>query len=465
MVEAWTGTILDVDEPSNTDLGYHGGNEIDRLNKLLNGVNLTTEEGADVTINTNWYFYDNKLRINDGEGHSIIFQLPPDMETDKTLVLPYANATLATSISATPNDFGENMQQFRSNFIKIKDADNSHGITLKTSGLSADWPLLFPTPGHVTDEEVIYSRKAQTLYDKTLSNPTLAAMNFFIDSNVLKHSTTNANGDLLFYKSSVTKYDRLPRGTAGQFLRTSLDGTFIEWASIAGGGAGDITGAANVGSGSIGVFRDEVSGILNFKRLLAGSGITLTNNANDISIAAVGGGSGNSATIFKNTTMASVANTTTETNILNTTLTAGLMGTNGAIHIVLSGWYKNDSGGSDSMDMRLKLGGTIIWQDESVAFSDASIIRPFHMEFWIKNMNSASSQHGAGWYMIGHANNADVGISDFALVTDMPHGALTTINSAINTASSQSLQLSVVHGDADPELSLNAETLLVELIT
>lgn len=52
MVELWTGTILDVDEPSDIGLGLHGGNEIDRINKLLKGVNLTTEETTDVTINT-----------------------------------------------------------------------------------------------------------------------------------------------------------------------------------------------------------------------------------------------------------------------------------------------------------------------------------------------------------------------------------------------------------------------------
>src|SRR5687768_14629854 len=191
MVEAWTGVILDVDEPSNTDLGYHGGNEIDRINKLLKGIDLGLEEGADVTINTNWYFYNNKLKINDGAGHSITIQLPAGLSSDKTLILPNANATLATSISNAPNNFGENLQEFVSNFIKLLDPDQSHGINLKVAGMTENRPLLFPVPGHATDEEVIYSRKSgQVLYDKVFSNPSFSAMNIFIDSNTIKHSTT-----------------------------------------------------------------------------------------------------------------------------------------------------------------------------------------------------------------------------------------------------------------------------------
>jgi hypothetical protein len=63
-----------------------------------------------------------------------------------------------------------------------------------------------------------------------------------------------------------------------------------------GGGTGDITGAANVGSGAGLVFRDEVAGVLNFKRFIAGTNITITNGADDITIAASGGGAGEANT-------------------------------------------------------------------------------------------------------------------------------------------------------------------------
>lgn len=65
-------------------------------------------------------------------------------------------------------------------------------------------------------------------------------------------------------------------------------------ASPAGGsGSGGVSGAANIGSGS-GIFSGLVSGILNFKSLVAGAGITLTPSGSTIAIAATGGGGGGS---------------------------------------------------------------------------------------------------------------------------------------------------------------------------
>src|SRR5688572_14469759 len=153
MVNSWLGTILDVDEESDPILGLHGGNEIDRLNRLMDGIDLTALEGSDVTINTNFYILNNKLKFYDGAGHTITIAIPAGMTVDRTLTLPNANATLATSTAASPNNWANNLQEFRSAFLKLKDTDDSHGITFKTGGLTANWDLTFPTPSHATDEE------------------------------------------------------------------------------------------------------------------------------------------------------------------------------------------------------------------------------------------------------------------------------------------------------------------------
>lgn len=58
-----------------------------------------------------------------------------------------------------------------------------------------------------------------------------------------------------------------------------------------GGGAGTVTGAANIGAGA-GIYRDLTGGILNFYSLLAGANITLTPGPGGITIAATGGGGG-----------------------------------------------------------------------------------------------------------------------------------------------------------------------------
>ena len=74
--------------------------------------------------------------------------------------------------------------------------------------------------------------------------------------------TTVANEDVLQYNSTTGKFEN-------QTL-TSLGLTLI-------------TGAANVGTGD-GVFDDLTNGTLNFKSIIAGSGITITDNGNDLTL-------------------------------------------------------------------------------------------------------------------------------------------------------------------------------------
>jgi len=74
--------------------------------------------------------------------------------------------------------------------------------------------------------------------------------------------TTVANEDVLQYNSTTGKFEN-------QSL-TSLGLTLI-------------TGAANVGTGET-LFKDLTTGTLNFKSIIAGAGVTLTDNGNDITV-------------------------------------------------------------------------------------------------------------------------------------------------------------------------------------
>lgn len=52
-----------------------------------------------------------------------------------------------------------------------------------------------------------------------------------IDTNTLKHSTTNAQGDILAYDTGAAKYIRIPKGTANQLLSINSGGTDLVWAT------------------------------------------------------------------------------------------------------------------------------------------------------------------------------------------------------------------------------------------
>lgn len=68
------------------------------------------------------------------------------------------------------------------------------------------------------------------------------------------------------------------------------------WNSVGGGGAGEANLAANVGTGAGTIFRDKTSVTLNLKTIKAGTGVTITNNTNDITLDATGAGGGETNT-------------------------------------------------------------------------------------------------------------------------------------------------------------------------
>jgi len=52
-----------------------------------------------------------------------------------------------------------------------------------------------------------------------------------IDQNFVKHSTTNAQGDIMGYDTTYGGYIRIPRGTANQVLAVNSGGTDVVWAT------------------------------------------------------------------------------------------------------------------------------------------------------------------------------------------------------------------------------------------
>jgi len=85
------------------------------------------------------------------------------------------------------------------------------------------------------DIDVAQANLDISLLGGTLSNTqtptTPSGKTYNIDTNTLKHSTTNAQGDILAYDTTAVKYIRIPRGTANQVLTTNSGGTDIAWAT------------------------------------------------------------------------------------------------------------------------------------------------------------------------------------------------------------------------------------------
>lgn len=81
-------------------------------------------------------------------------------------------------------------------------------------------------------------------------------------------------------------------GSATVSLSSQYDAITIQsdgtnWAKIftSGAGSGTVTGGANVGAGTGNVYKNTAAGVINFKTLIAGTGISVTDNASDITLA------------------------------------------------------------------------------------------------------------------------------------------------------------------------------------
>lgn len=102
-------------------------------------------------------------------------------------------------------------------------------------------------------------------------------------------AATPAQGEVLYFNG--TNWVPLGVGTSGQFLQTQGTAANPIWANAP---APALSSAANIGSGE-GVFSSISSGTAQFKSLIAGSNITISSSATEITIAAAAAGEVNTA--------------------------------------------------------------------------------------------------------------------------------------------------------------------------
>jgi len=152
---------------------------------------------------------------------------------------------------------------------------------------------------------MIYNGAVSTIWSKTGGTVHLTDL-----TEELAIGTTTANSSAIVDFSSTTKGFLIPRMTTTQrdAISTPASGLIVyntttnetqyyngsTWAS-----AGEVNTASNVGSGSgteYGVFKQKSGVDLEFKKVKQGSNITLTENTNDITIAAAGGATDLAAT-------------------------------------------------------------------------------------------------------------------------------------------------------------------------
>ena len=166
-------------------------------------------------------------------------------------------------LTTQTNTYGDFDQIFRSGRLDVMNPANTFAYSIVGSAITAARNITLPLL--TGNDTVVTEAFGQTLTTKTIN----------VDQNTIKHSATNAAGDLL--KGDGTSFTRLARGTANQVLSVNAGGTDLTWATPAGGGNVSTT-ASNTYGDFDQIFRSGRLDVRNpantFSYSLTGSAIT-----------------------------------------------------------------------------------------------------------------------------------------------------------------------------------------------
>jgi hypothetical protein len=223
----------------------------------------------------------------------------------------------------------------------------------------------------------------------------------------------------------------------------------------------------------VGVRKDSAGSTFERRRLnfIQGSGVTLTvaddsgNEEVDITIAASA-----TETSYKKTTEKDVVSTVSETDLLNGEITigAGVPGTDKMIRVTLLGDYLNNSGAARDLTLKIKFGGTTLWDETITAITATATRRAWRLVFEIGMLGAANSQFFAG-VLSGSQGAATTGLGDSVAVAHWSsnNGLSVAFGSngthSLDTATSKLLEVTATHSTNNASLSMRLKYALVEV--
>jgi hypothetical protein len=210
---------------NNTDSGdatHWGGDHLDRIDMYHDNTDISGSLINPTVIATPTTYRDQILKIRNAANTFSYTMKAGTLTGNVNVNLPNAGADITLIASGAANDWGTLVQTFRDDALKQMNPAATFGYIHSTSAIIADrvvtWPLL------TANDTVTFNDFAATLKSKNIN----------IDENTVKHSTTNAQGDIYKYDSVSGKAIRVPRGTNGQVWTSTATDT--GWATPAGGG-------------------------------------------------------------------------------------------------------------------------------------------------------------------------------------------------------------------------------------
>lgn len=178
----------------------------------------------------------------------------------------------------------------------------------------------------------------------------------------------------------------------------------------------------------------------------AGDGVTITTGPGTATFKV-----STTQVLDRTVTQLDIQNTVTETTLYSVVVPAGMMGANKSIRTVLAGAYVNNTGANRTFTLKVKFGGTVIFQDDTLNITTNAAARIFALEFELTN-RTTTSQFGLGRVVLGQASAATSGTGDLGTAANFLDALILAASSTADTSATQAFEITITHSAADTNL-------------
>lgn len=159
----------------------------------------------------------------------------------------------------------------------------------------------------------------------------------------------------------------------------------------------------------------------------------------------------------------SVVNTTVETVVFSHSVPANAMGTDRVLNFRLIADDENQSAVSNTSTIRVKFGGTTVWQDDRVSGASTDT-GAWDLNLYIANQGATNDQTGGGLIARQKVVAPTIGISGNVEATSFNAGPIVHAASAIDTTLAQIFEVTVQHSVADAAIRFTRKSAMLSLI-
>ncbi len=155
----------------------------------------------------------------------------------------------------------------------------------------------------------------------------------------------------------------------------------------------------------------------------------------------------------------------TETTIYSYTVPANTMGTNKALRLTMIGDRLNDSGATKTITLRVKFGGTTLYQDVTATFADANLNRyPWNATVVLANQDATNAQTLGGQINFGiNTTVPATGFGDLGVDEIIAATPFVGVAGTIDTTQDRLLEVTVQHSASHASNNIRLHYALLEL--